>query len=111
MWKREYTAIYMGCGGTSKQKIKKTNKQKGMHEFQENLKQKMDQYVHFIYRITKNFPKDELYGVVSQIRRASLSIILNYIEGYARRKSKSKLNFWETSYASFQESKYLLVRQ
>ncbi|MBI4653213.1 four helix bundle protein [Candidatus Kuenenbacteria bacterium] len=40
-----------------------------------------------VYKITKKFPKDELYGVTSQIRRSSLSIILNYIEGYARRKN------------------------
>lgn len=45
----------------------------------------MDDYVHFIYRITKDFPKEELYGVTSQIRRATLSIILNYIEGCARK--------------------------
>ena len=79
-----------------------------MNNFQEILKGKMDEYVHFIYRITKSFPKEELYGVVSQIRRASLSIILNYIEGYARRKSLVRLNFLEISYGSFKESKYLL---
>lgn len=79
-----------------------------MNEYQESLKKKMDEYVHFIYKITKNFPKDELYGVISQIRRASLSIILNYIEGYARQKLLVRLNFLEISYGSLQESKYLL---
>ncbi len=43
----------------------------------------MDEYVHFIYKITKTFPKEELYGATSQLRRSSLSVILNYIEGYA----------------------------
>lgn len=76
--------------------------------FKESLKIKMDDYVHFIYRITKDFPKEELYGVISQIRRATLSIILNYIEGYARKKSAVQLNFFETSYGSLKESKYLL---
>ena len=79
-----------------------------MNEYQENLKQKMDEYVHFVYKVTKNFPKYELYGVVSQFRRATLSVILNYTEGYARRKPLVRLNFLEISYGSFQESKYLL---
>ncbi|MBU1179903.1 four helix bundle protein [Patescibacteria group bacterium] len=76
--------------------------------FKDGLKIKMDDYVHFIYRITKIFPKDELYGVTSQIRRASLSIILNYIEGFARRRPAVQLNFLEISYGSLKESKYLL---
>lgn len=79
-----------------------------MTEFQEKLKRKMDDYVHFIYRITKNFPNNEIYGATSQIRRAALSIILNYIEGYARRKPLVRLNFLETSFGSLKESKYLL---
>ena len=78
------------------------------NNFKENLKKKMDEYVHFVYRVTKKFPKDELYGVISQIRRATLSIILNYIEGFARRRPAVQLNFLEISYGSFKESKYLL---
>lgn len=68
----------------------------------------MDEYVHFIYEVTKKFPKEELYGITSQIRRAALSVILNYIEGYARQKRAVQLNFFEISYGSLQESKYLL---
>ena len=79
-----------------------------MNEYQEKLKKKMNDYVHFIYKVTKNFPKNELYGVTSQIRRATVSIILNYIEGYARIKPLVRLNFLEISYGSFKESKYLL---
>lgn len=76
--------------------------------FFEQLKTKMDEYAHLVYKITKNFPKDELYGVVSQLRRAALSVILNYIEGFARQKKAVKQNFWEISYVSLKESKYLL---
>lgn len=74
----------------------------------EQIKQKMNTYVHFVYTISKTFPKDELYGCTSQLRRATLSIILNFIEGFARKKIAVKRNFWEISYGSLQESKYLL---
>ena len=79
-----------------------------MNEYQEKLRRLIDEYVHFIYRICKYFPNDERYGVISQIKRSSMSVILNYIEGYARRKSKVRLNFLEISYGSLKESKYLL---
>jgi four helix bundle protein len=79
-----------------------------MSQFHDDLKLKMDNYVHLVYKITKNFPRDELYGVTSQLRRATLSVILNYIEGYARKKNKVYKNFLEISYGSLKESKYLL---
>ena len=79
-----------------------------MNTFHEQLKKKMDEYVHLIYKITRYFPREELYGVISQLRRAALSIILNYIEGFARQKKAVKQNFWEISYGSLKESKYLL---
>jgi len=78
------------------------------NDFPEQLKKKMDEYVHFVYKFTKSFPKEELYGVTSQIRRASLSVILNYIEGFARQRKAVKQNFWQISYGSLKESKYLL---
>lgn len=80
----------------------------GNVDYYEQIKIKMDEYVHLVYRFTKKFPKDELYGTTSQIRRASLSVILNYIEGFARKKYAVKKNFWEISYGSLKESKYLL---
>lgn len=77
------------------------------YDFKEKLKSKMDKYAHFIYEVTKTFPKDELYGSTSQFRRSGLSVALNYIEGYARKKSGAHLNFLEISYASLKESEYL----
>ena len=77
-------------------------------QFHDKLKEKMDEFVHLIYKLTKNFPKEELYGATSQLRRAALSVILNYIEGYARKKLLVKINFFEISYGSLKESKYLL---
>ena len=68
----------------------------------------MDAYVRLSYKVSRELPKDELYGIVSQLRRSALSVILNYIEGYARKKKAVKQNFWEISYGSLKESKYLL---
>jgi len=68
----------------------------------------MNDYAHLVYKITRDFPREELYGVTSQLRRASLSVILNYIEGYARIKDKVHKNFLEISYGSLKESDYLL---
>jgi four helix bundle protein len=68
-------------------------------------------YVKEIYKLTRNFPKEELYGITSQLRRAAISIILNIIEGYARRKGRNckvYLNFLETAYGSLKETKYLI---
>lgn len=79
-----------------------------MVEFHQNLKDKMDNYAHLAYRLTKNFPREELFGMTSQLRRASLSVILNYIEGYARQRDKVLVNFLEISYGSLKESQYLL---
>mgnify|MGYP001195869521 CR=1 FL=1 len=76
--------------------------------YKEKLKKLMDDYVNFVYDATSSFPREETYGSVSQWRRATLSIILNYIEGYARQRSLVQLNFYEMSYGSFRESKYLL---
>lgn len=76
--------------------------------YHERLKSKMDEYAHLVYAATKNFPKEEIYGITSQLRRAALSVVLNYIEGYARIKNKVHINFLEISYGSLKESSYLL---
>ena len=77
-------------------------------QFHEDLKIKLDRFVHLVYKITRDFPKEELYGVTSQIRRAAISVVLNYIEGYARGGKKVYRNFLEISYGSLKEVKYLL---
>ncbi len=79
-----------------------------MRNYHDVLKIKMNQYVHNVYRLARSFPKEELFASSSQLRRSSLSIILNFIEGYARRRIAVKLNFWEIAYGSLKESKYLI---
>lgn len=78
------------------------------NKFHDDLKKAMDKYVNRVYDCTLGFPKEEMFGVTSQLRRAALSIILNYIEGYARRRKKVLKNFLEISYGSLKESKYLI---
>jgi len=53
-----------------------------------------------IYRITTFFPKSELYGLVSQVRRSSISIPSNIAEGRFRGTKKDYLNFLRIAYAS-----------
>jgi len=79
-----------------------------MKNFHEELKRKVDAYVHGVYAASKGFPKEEIYGITSQLRRAALSVVLNYIEGYARFRKNVHKNFIEIAYGSLQESKYLL---
>jgi four helix bundle protein len=81
---------------------------KGENDFHHKLKLLMDGYVNKVYDCTEKFPKSEIFGITSQLRRSALSVILNYIEGYARRRNKVLLNFLETSYGSLKESKYLV---
>lgn len=78
------------------------------NNYHKELRDLMNQYVHFVFKISKRFPKEELYCTTSQLKRASLSVILNYIEGYARIGEASYKNFLKISYGSLKESKYLL---
>jgi len=76
--------------------------------FHDELKALINTFVHQIYKVTKSFPRDELYGVTSQLRRSSLSVILNYIEGHARNSKNFERNFLKISYASLKEAEYLI---
>jgi len=76
--------------------------------FHDTLQIKIDKFVHLAYGASKKFPKEEVYGLTSQFRRAALSIALNYIEGYARNRHLVLINFLEISYGSLKECKYLV---
>ena len=79
------------------------------HETKDNpLTQKADEIARLVYKTSKKFPKDELYDLTSQLRRAAVSIILNIIEGFARKGTKEYRNFLYISYGSLKETKYLL---
>lgn len=58
-----------------------------------------------VYRGTKNFPKEEMFGITSQIRRAVSSISANIAEGFGRSTAKDKLHFYVIAYGSLLETK------
>jgi four helix bundle protein len=53
-----------------------------------------------IFKTTKNFPKDEIFGLTSQMRRCSISIASNLAEGSGRSSMKDKARFSEIAYSS-----------
>ena len=62
-----------------------------------------------MYRITQSFPREELYAMTNQIRRAAASIPLNIAEGYAKRKSQSEFRrFLTMAFGSSAEMSVLL---
>jgi len=62
-----------------------------------------------IYKITKNFPKDELFGLTNQIRRAAVSITSNISEGFNRISPKEKLQFYFIALGSLAETQNQLL--
>ena len=62
-----------------------------------------------IYKITKDFPKDERFGIVSQTRRAAASITANIAEGFARYHFKDKIRFYYQARGSVAEVQNFLL--
>lgn len=56
-----------------------------------------------IYEKTKIFPREEIFGLTSQMRRASVSVTANIAEGFGRISIKEKLNFYNLAYGSLTE--------
>jgi len=65
--------------------------------------QKAMQMVTYIYQLTGDFPKNELYGLTSQIRRCAISIPSKIAEGYGRNSTDDYLRFLNISRASLYE--------
>ncbi|MBX3292973.1 MAG: four helix bundle protein [Acidobacteria bacterium] len=61
-----------------------------------------------VYRLTEEFPKHELYGLTSQLRRAAVSIPANIAEGFGKPTKPDKLKFYGVSQGSIEECRYYL---
>lgn len=58
-----------------------------------------------VYKITKGFPKEEVFGLVSQMRKAASSVTANIAEGFGRRGYKEKIQFYYLAQGSLTELK------
>jgi four helix bundle protein len=56
-----------------------------------------------VYQITKQFPREEIFGLVMQMRRCSVSITSNIAEGFSRRSYKEKAQFYSMALGSLTE--------
>jgi len=65
-----------------------------------------DELVLMVYKVTKVFPKDELFGLTSQLRRAAVSIPSNIVEGASRETEAEFLRFLDMAYGSASELDY-----
>ena len=71
--------------------------------------QEAHQIVLMIYRLTEDFPKNEQYGIISQMRRAAVSVPANIAEGFKRVSYTEKARFYDIAEASLEELKYFLI--
>lgn len=67
-----------------------------------------DELAYQVYLISRGFPKEEMYGITSQLRRAALSVPTNIVEGYSRKGDRELARFLSISLGSMAETKYLV---
>jgi four helix bundle protein len=71
--------------------------------------QKAVEMVKSVYQATKQFPKDEMYGLTSQLRRAVVSVPSNIAEGQGRNSTKEFLHHLSIAYGSLMEVETQLI--
>jgi four helix bundle protein len=62
-----------------------------------------------VYRFSALFPKHELFGLTSQLRKAAVSVPANFVEGFKRFGRGEKVRFYNISQASLEECRYYLI--
>jgi len=70
---------------------------------------KAHEFVLAVYAFTAAFPKQETYGLCSQMRRAAVSVPGNIAEGFRKRGRADKVRFMNTAEGSLEESRYYLI--
>lgn len=70
--------------------------------------QKADDLAVAIYGVSRAFPKDEVYALTSQLRRASYSVAANIVEGASRASQKDYLHFLSIARGSLNEARYFV---
>ena len=70
--------------------------------------QRADDLAMEIYKLTRNFPREELYGLTSQLRRAAVSVAANIAEGSARNSVRDYLHFLNLAEGSLIEVEYYI---
>lgn len=70
--------------------------------------QKADELAYQVYLETKSFPREEIYGITSQLRRAALSVPTNLVEGIGRQGKNELKQFLNIALGSTAETEYLL---
>lgn len=71
--------------------------------------QKAHQFVLAVYRYTRTFPKEEIYSLTSQFRRAAVSTPANVAEGFKKKTTIDKARFMNISQGSLEECRYYLI--
>jgi four helix bundle protein len=71
--------------------------------------QKAHAFVLLIYKITEQFPKHELFGLTSQLRRAAVSVPANIAEGFKKQSLADKSRILNISQGSLEEARYFLL--
>ena len=71
--------------------------------------QKAHAFVLKVYSISQGFPKNEVFGLTSQFKRAAVSIPANIAEGFKKRSIKDKSRFFNIAQGSIEESRYYLI--
>jgi four helix bundle protein len=71
--------------------------------------QKAHQFVLQMYAMTENFPKTEMFGLTSQLRRAAVSIAANIAEGFKKQSKLDKARFLNIAQGSIEECRYYLI--
>ena len=70
---------------------------------------KSHEFVLRVYRFTKDFPKDERFGLTPQFRKAAVSIPANIAEGFKKKGISDKVRFMNISQGSIEECRYYLI--